>query len=478
MAHEVSGNPPCRHDCPLNIDVPAFIARIALGKYREAFELIRAVNPFPITCGYICHHPCEKHCRAGGNGEPISIRALERFAGDYVLAHGFSALPQNEAPMLEKVAIIGAGPAGLSAAYQLARLGYQPTVFETSPVAGGRLALAVPEFRLPRRITELEVECIKQAGVNVLTNTPAGPNLTIDDLITGGFRAVLLAVGARTGLKLGLPDEDAPGVMPALSFLEAVRGHKPVSLGDWVAVIGGEDSAVDSARSARRLRSRDVSIIFPGTRTEMPANEDNIEAALEEGVKIVENTAPTRFIARNNHLVALECQTLEPYECDEKGKPRLVPIPGSEFIFPVDNAIVASGEQPDLSLLPEGKTLPSTNNNTIQVDPETFSTGEPGVFVAGRAVSNHFAIADSILSGKLAALSIHDFLRGKREFPTTSPSPQTTPPKVIEKVFERRRLPVRRSPAPERVSGFGLVELGYDERTAVMEARRCPGCVE
>jgi len=244
---------PCKYNCPVKTDVPAFIAHIARGEYRKAFDIIRAPNPLPITCGYICHHPCEDRCRSlETGGESVSIKALKRFVGDYAIRSGLKPLPKPEVPVLEKVAIVGSGPAGLAAAFDLACLGYQPTIFEASSVVGGNLTMVIPEFRVPRRIVEEEIKCIKQAGVKILTNTPVGPNLTLDDLFAEGYKAILLAVGAHKSLKLGLPGEDTPGVMDAFRFLEAVKAGEKVSLGERVGVIGGGNSAIDAARTALR----------------------------------------------------------------------------------------------------------------------------------------------------------------------------------------------------------------------------------
>jgi NADH-quinone oxidoreductase subunit F len=298
---------PCKHNCPVKTDVPAFIAHIARSEYREAFEIIRTPNPLPICCGYICHHPCEERCRSlETGGESISIKALKRFIGDYVIKNGFKPLPKPEVPPLEKIAIVGSGPAGLAAAFDLACLGYQPTVFEASSVVGGNLAMVIPEFRLPRHIIDLEIECIKQAGVNILTNTPVGSNLTLEDLFDQDYKAILLAVGAHRSLKLGLPGEETPGVMYAFGFLEAIKLGNKVALGEKVGIIGGGNAAIDAARTASRIGAREVSIIYRRSKAEMPAIKGEIEAALEEGVKILELTAPARIITQNGRLTGIE----------------------------------------------------------------------------------------------------------------------------------------------------------------------------
>jgi len=472
---------PCKYDCPAKTDVPAFIAYMARGEYREAFEIIRASNPFPISCGYVCHHPCEDRCRSvETGGEPISIKALKRFAGDYVLQDGFKPLPKPKVPTREKVAIVGAGPAGLTAAYDLARMGYQPTVFEASSVVGGNLFMAVPEFRLPRRILELEIECIKKAGVRILTNTPVGRDLTFDDLFAQGYKAILVAVGAHKSLRLGLAGEDTLGIMDGLDFLKATRLGKKIPLGEKVGVMGGDYTAIDAARTALRLGAKEVSVIYQRTRAEMTAIQREVDAGVEEGVQIVELTTPTRIISRNGRLAGLECIALELGEYDETGRRRITPVPHSEFIFPVDNLILGIGEEPDLSFLPIGHGLEISKRNTIVVsDMETLVAGRPGVFAAGDVVTGPLTIADAIAGGKRAALSIHKFLRGQPvvwKYTITAPSPYVEPVERTAEEAELLRFPMPCAPVAERIHSFDMAELGLSEEMALKEARRCLRC--
>lgn len=471
---------PCKYNCPVKTDVPAFIAHIARGEYNEAFEIIRAPNPFPISCGYVCHHPCEDRCRSRETGgDSISIKALKRFACDYVLKNGYKPLPKPRVPRLEKVAIVGSGPAGLAAAYDLARLGYQPTVFEAGPVVGGNLAMAIPEYRLPRRILDLEIENIKKAGVRIITNRPVGRDLTFDDLFAQDYKAILLAVGAHRGLKLGLPGEDTPGIMDGLDFLKAVKLGKKVQLGEKVGIIGGGNAAIDAARTALRVGAKKVSIIYRRTKAEMPAIKREVEAGLEEGVELVELAAPTRIIAKNGRLTGIECVAMELGEYDETGRRRPIPIPHSEFIFPLDNLILAIGEEPDLSFLPTGHGLQISKRNTIAVDPETLATVRPGIFAAGDCVTGPSTIADSIASGKQAAVSIHQYLRGRRvarEYTVTRPSPYVPPIERGAEELEAVRPTMPCAPVAERVRNFSVVELGLSEEMAVKEARRCLRC--
>ncbi len=471
---------PCKYNCPVKTDVPAFIAHIARGEFREAFEIIRAPNPFPISCGYICHHPCEDRCRSlETGGESLSIKALKRFAGDYVIKNGFKPLPKPSVPRLEKVAIVGSGPAGLAAAFDLACMGYQPTVFEASSVVGGNLAAAIPEFRLPRRILNLEIECIKKAGVKILINTPVGRDLTFDDLLAQGYKAILLAVGAHKSLKLGLPGENTPGVMDGLDFLKALKLGKKVPLGEKVGVIGGGNAAIDAARTVLRAGARKVSIIYRRTKAEMPAMRREIDAGVEEGVEIVELAAPSRILTRNGRLTGIECLAMELGDYDATGRRRPIPIRHTEFIFPLDNLILAIGEEPDLSWLPTGHGLEVSKRNTIVTDLETLATQRPGIFAAGDCVTGPSTIADSIAAGKLAAVSIHKFLRGQpvtREYTVAGPSPYVPPVERTVEEVELQRFPMPFAPVAERVRNFDMVELGLSEEIALKEARRCLRC--
>ncbi len=339
--------------------------------------------------------------------------------------------------------------------------------------------MVIPEYRLPRRIIELEIDCIKKAGVNILTNTPVGPDLTLDNLFNQGYKAILLAVGAHRSLKLDLPGVDTPGVMDAFGFLEMVKTGKKVSLGEKVGVIGGGNAAIDAARTALRTGAKEVSIIYRRSRAEMPAMKREIEAGVEEGVKIMELAAPVRIITDNGRLVGVECLAMQLGEYDETGRRRPIPIPGSEFIFRLGNLLLAIGEEPDLSFLPPGHGLEVSQRNTIVTDPETLATGRPGVFAAGDAVTGPSTIADSIASGKLAAVSIDKFLRGKplvRAYSITAPSPYVEPVERTEEVLELRRFPMPCAPVAERVHNFSMVELGLSEEMARKEAFRCLRC--
>ncbi|MCR4404084.1 MAG: NADH-quinone oxidoreductase subunit NuoF [Candidatus Acetothermia bacterium] len=470
---------PCQHICPIGTEVPVYVALIAQGRFAEALEVIRKDNPLPSVCGRVCHHPCEAKCRAGEGGEPIAIRALKRFATDYGLREGLEPQPSRGPGREEKVAVIGSGPAGLSCAAELAKLGYPVTVFEALPVAGGMLAVGIPEYRLPKRILQADIRAIESLGVEIKTNTALGREITLDGLFAQGYKAIFIAIGAHKSLKLGLPGEEAEGVLPAMDFLTAVNLGKKVQLGPRVGIIGGGNAAVDAARVARRLlRDGEVTIIYRRTRAEMPAYPEEVEAALEEGIAIEFLAAPVEILSSNGKLEGVKLVRMELGEVDETGRRRPIPIPGSEFTLELDTLIAAIGEEPEIPFQ-DGQVRVS-KWKTIEVDPETFATGRPGVFAGGDVVSGPGTVIEAIAAGKVAAQSIDSYLRGlplTREYRLTRPSVYIPPVELSEEEVIQARRPAMPLLRPEeRASNFKEVELGLTEEQAIKEARRCLRC--
>jgi len=474
---------PCQYVCPIGTQAPVYISLIAQGRFQEAFDVILEDNPLPSVCARVCHHPCESKCQAGQGGSPIAIRALKRFAADY--AHQAGTYPGNGAPAGEaargeKVAIVGAGPAGLTAAYQLARGGYDVTIFEALSVAGGALAAYIPEYRLPRDRLNADIKNITNAGVKIRTNTRIGEDISLEDL-KGDHRAVFLAAGAHKSKRMGIAGEDAEGVLDAMEFLGNANLHRGVQVGRRVGIIGGGNAAVDAARVAMRLEQcEQVVIIYRRTRAEMPAFEEEVDAADEEGIRLQILTAPTRIVSKGGRLTGVECIRTELGEPDSSGRRRPVPVEGSEYLIELDTLIVAIGEGNDLSFLGGGHGIGISRWGTLEVDPQTLATGADGIFAGGDVVSGPATVVEAMAAGKLAAEMIDKYIRGeplKRQYTFVRPSMYVPPVELSEEEIEHSQRPdVPSLPAGGRVGSFAEVELNLSPESAVREARRCLRC--
>jgi heterodisulfide reductase subunit A-like polyferredoxin len=476
FAVDKRGTSPCKKACPAGISVQGYVALIAQGKYREALALIRRDNPLPAVCGRVCTHPCEEACGRAEVDQPIAIRELKRFVCDWEAAQGDMDLPELPPPRPEKVAIVGAGPAGLTAAYYLALEGIQSTIFEALPVAGGMLRVGIPAYRLPREALDYEIEYIRRLGVEIRLNTSVGGDLTLEALREQGFAALFLATGAHRALSLDLEGEDLLGVLSGVAFLrDAALGQAPCP-GQRVAVIGGGNVAIDAARTALRLGSRQVSILYRRTRAEMPAYAEEIEEALEEGVAIEFLTAPARFLAGpGGQLKAVEVTAMELGEPDASGRRRPRPVEGSRRIMELDAVISAIGQQPDLGFWHETLGLTVGRGMTLRADPLTLQTSLPWVFAGGDLVSGPDTVVRAIAHGKAAARSIDRFLKGEdlaagRHEEVTLAQVDTA---GLLKVA--RRLPPLADPE-ERRKDFREVVGAFDEEAARAEAQRCLAC--
>jgi NADH-quinone oxidoreductase subunit F len=469
---------PCQYSCPLNTDVPAYLAMTAQGQYTQALEIIRRTNPLPIICGRVCMAHCETRCRAGETGDPIPVKEIKRFLSDWELeAGGIPAVEPFARRYEEKVAIIGSGPAGLTAGHHLARMGYEVTLFEALPVPGGMLAVGIPEYRLPRRLLDMEIDAIVRSGVTIKTGCPV---TDIDALFAQGYAAVLIAVGAHKNRRLGIPGEDAQGVVDPLSFLRSVNLGQPIpSLGHKVGVVGGGNTAVDAARTAVRLGSEEVTILYRRTRMEMPAVQAEVEAALEEGVKIAFLVASTRLIVADGRLTGVELTRMTLGTPDMTGRRRPIPVSGSDFTMELDTLIPAVSQDPELSFIPQGCGI-ETGHGRVGVDNETCMTGRPGVFACGDAVTGAGAVTSAMASASVAAGFVHKFLRGEeltREYTPTRPSVIVGPPPLSEvAAADGTPLQARKLSAAQRTGSFAEVELGLTEAEAVQQARRCLRC--
>ena len=467
---------PCRLACPAGLNVQGYVQMVGQGKYEEALKIIMEDLPLPGVLGRVCPHGCEDACRRCEVDDPVAIRDLKRLAADQCDPRDIpiECLPRRE----EKVAIIGSGPAGLSAAYHLARKGVLSTIFEALPEPGGMLRVGIPEHRLPRHILAQEIEIITNLGVEIKTNTPLGPDLTVDDLLEKGYRAIYLALGAHKGIALGIPGEMAQGVRQGVEFLRELNLKGKPWVGKHMAVIGGGNVAIDVARSAVRLGAEDVNIIYRRTRAEMPAWEEEIQAAETEGVRITYLSAPQEVLTEDGKVVGLRCIQMELGEPDSSGRRRPIPVPGSEYEIEIDQLIPAVGQRPDLSALEDLPGMALSRWGTVEVDPVTYATGRDGVFAGGDVQTGPWVAIGAIAAGREAAESIVRYLDGRdmaqgRE-PTTTENPVYRP--IPEGEAKKARAAMPALSAKERRGNFKEVELGYDESTGQEEAHRCLNC--
>ncbi|MDI7268071.1 MAG: FAD-dependent oxidoreductase, partial [Myxococcota bacterium] len=412
-AVEKRGRSPCRLACPAGVSVQGYAALIRRRRFAEALALIRRDNPFPSVCGRVCTHPCEAKCARGGVDEPVAIRDLKKFLTE---AERRGEIPRPEPKPVdcgaEAVAVVGAGPAGLTAAYYLRRMGRRTVVFEALPTPGGMLLAGIPEFRLPRDVLSAEIDAIRAEGVEIRCGVRIGHDVPLSAL-RRDFRAVVLAAGAHRSRKMEVPGEDLPGIVPALDFLRAANLGGNVEVGPSVAVVGGGNSAFDSARVALRLGASEVTILYRRGREEMPADDEEIREAAEEGVDIRFLVAPVEAIASGGRVAGLRCRRMELGEPDASGRRRPVPIAGSEHEIPADTVLVAIGQEADFGFLDPQFAGLRTRDGRLRADPETLATEIPGVFAAGDLVTGASTVIAAIAGGKEAAISVDRFLRGE-----------------------------------------------------------------
>lgn len=468
---------PCTNACPNQVNAHGYVALIAQGRYVDAMKVIMRNLPLPGVIGRICPHPCESACRRGQVDEAVSICALKRFVADQV---DIEQLPLPEIEKRDgKVAIIGSGPAGLTAAYLLALEGFQSTIFEALPVAGGMLRVGIPDYRLPPAVLDKEIRAITRLGVEIKFNTALGKDFSIDDLFAQGFGAVYVAIGAHKSQKLNVPGEDAEGVMHGVEFLRRANLGELKECKGRVIIVGGGDVAIDAARVATRLGASKVSIFYRRTRREMPARENEIEDAIAEGVEILYLTAPAQVLTKDGKVTGMQCVRMELGEPDSSGRRRPVPVPGSEFTVEADLIIPAIGQTPDSLFLAETQGLNLTRWGTIETDPVTFETSRKGVFAGGDAQTGPWIAIGAVAHGKEAAISISRYLKGEdmaagRE-PINFPQEKFKPiPEEIEKVPRAHMATI---PMARRRSSFDEVELGLTEEQARAEAQKCLDCM-
>lgn len=479
LKHEASA--PCQLNCPAGIDIPSYIALIGLGRYDEAIEIIRQDNPFPWVCGLVCTNPCESWCQRRHLDKAICIKDLKGLAARMVMDKGRGyKIPESKDRYSEKVAVIGSGPAGMTAAYFLAWEGYPVTVFETMPEPGGLMMAGIPEFRLPRHVVRREIDAIKEMGVEIVVNTPVGKELTLDELRKDGYKAFFLGIGAWEGHKLGIEGEDQfPQVLSALDFLRDVSFGKKIKPANSVAIVGGGNAAIDAARSCVRLGSQSVSIVYRRTRSEMPAHFEEIIQMAEEGIHVHQLTVPVKILGSYGKIDFLECVMATLGEPDETGRRRPIPVPDSNYKMPVGAVIAAIGQKPAVREFAGLGELELTKRQTIRVNSNTFQTSLSDVYAAGDAITGPATVVQAIGGGKRAAKAIHEFLRGEAHQSVGAPRPRAMVEPIRmayhEKSFiQRQEIPL--IDLDRRIHTFDQVELGLDEIAATQEAKRCMRC--
>jgi len=516
----LESNFPCMQACPVHTQAGRYVTLIAQGRYEEAYRYARVPNPFASICGRVCGHPCEPACRRGQFDMPISIRALKRFVTE---RHGpesrnpVDVFPERQQAFRpEKIAVIGSGPAGMSAAHDLALLGYPVTVFEAAPVPGGMMHLGIPEYRLPRDVLQAQIREILDLGPELRLNQRLGRDFSLEDLRRQGYQAVLLAFGLHRSRDLNLPGHELDGVVKGIDFLLNVNLGYRFSIGKRVVVIGGGNVAIDVARTAMReqqqklvtdiagvvlpdrltsseadvamkefmdvsrqalrMGAREVHLVCLESREEMPASEEEIEEGLLEGIRMRPSLGPKQFVGENGKLSGLEViQCTSVFDAQHRFSPTFAP--GTEAIIPCDTVILAIGQASDLSFLAPTDGIETTRQGTLKINPATLMTTAPGIFAAGDIAFGPRLIINAVADGKKAAEEIDKFIQG----PEWKPKPQYVQitvldhHKMAEQYDEYSRLPVPVIPL-ERRTGIAEVETGFTEEQARREASRCLQC--
>lgn len=476
--YQVLKTAPCSAECPNETNIREFLTTIshAEGKgissqesYRKAWDILTEKNPFPATCGRVCPHPCESECNREHKDGSVSINNMERFVGDYALENGFKFQKVDSETHTEKIAVVGAGPAGLSCAYQLAKLGYPVTVFEAFSKPGGMLRYGIPDYRLPPEILDKEISRIEELGVEIKCNQIIGKDFPYEDL-QNNYEAIFVGIGAHKGKLLGVPNEEAENVFTGSEFLNKINSGQTIEVGDKVLVVGGGDTAIDAARVSRRLGA-DVTVVYRRTRNEMPAIEEEIIGAEEEDVKFEFLAAPVDFINEDNRITKMKCQKMELGEPDDSGRRRPVPIPDEFFELEATTVIAAISQEPDftgLDNLHEGK-------DWIKIDKDG-ATNIDKTYAGGDAIDLGLATI-AIYHGRKAAETIHYRFRGIIPEKVEKP-PVITYDKILLNYYESkvRNEPLHLSPEERLKLMEGEITSTFTEDQAIEEAKRCMSC--
>jgi len=468
---------PCRAACPVNTDVQAYVGFIAQGRYTDAFEVIRSVNPIASVCSMICHHPCEQACRRCSVDEPLAVRPLKRFA-----LESSKEYRRNKRRLVEKtkgksIGIIGSGPSGLTAANDLADLGYSVTVYERQPVLGGMLACAIPPYRLPRETLKEDIDDVIAKGIEVRTNCQIGKDITMNDIV-GKHDAVLMAIGLSESRSLNIPGADGPGVLLAIPFLEDVAFDKKPALGNKVLVIGGGNVAMDVARSARRLGVPDVEMVCLESAEEMPAWKWEVDEAVEEGISIHHRWGPKAVKREGDKVKGLEAvKVTQVFDTNGRFNPTF--DNNETILIGADTIIITIGQMSNVSFLKDSAVKLDERGRVVW-DPKTHMSSAKGVFCSGEVVTGPGSAIAAAASGHRSAMAIHLYLQGEKiegNLPSYEKEKiSQLPPAVIERINHEPRTEIKHLPPETRCGSFEAFEFAYDEEAALREAGRCRGC--
>jgi NADH-quinone oxidoreductase subunit F len=466
---------PCQNSCPANVDIPIYIDLIRQGKYKEAYKVVQEENPLVLICGRVCYNLCERACNRGSLDEALAIRELKRFASDYVLKNeGGFPVPQVKEEKNEKIAIVGSGPAGLSAAFYLRKKGYQVTIFEALPVVGGMLAVGIPEYRLPKDLLNEEITVLTTMGVKIVVDTRIGEDITLEELRQQGYKAVFLAVGAQKDRKLGIEGEELDGVYSGIELLQDINLGNAVNMsGKKVAIIGGGNAAIDVARNVVRLGAEEVNVVYRRTRDDMPAHLEEIKEAEYEQVKMNCLVNPVKILGENGKVKGLECVRIQGGEFDNSGRRKPREIEGSNFIMEADIVVAAVGQSVEDTFNNGDIKVALSKGSLIKTNSECL-TNIPWVFAGGDCVTGPATVVEAIKQGKDAARSIDKYLGGDGDIITRKEVVRKVSGPIMED--ERPRVKMPTILLSERKRGFKEVEKGYSEEQAVEEASRCLRC--
>lgn len=478
----------CQEACPVHTPSGSYVSAIADGDYERSYTLARGPNSFVAICAWVCNHPCEAACRRGAIDKPVAIRALKRFAVEEFLKRHNDNYHDESLKLStargaskginvgSKVAVIGSGPAGMSAAHDLARLGYRVTIFESLPVLGGMFYVGIPAYRLPRDIIKLDIDAIMKLGVEVRTNTTIGKDLMIADLKEMGFKAIVVAVGAQLSRSLPIEGVELAGVLKGISFLKDIYLGANVKLGERVLVIGGGNVAMDVARTAVRLRPKEVRVACLEARHEMPADRLEIEEALEEGIIIHNRVGPKKIIGNNGQVKGLQCLAVASV-FDSQGRFNPTFIEDQESIFETDTIIITVGQASDTTWAKGVDELKFTRWGTLVITPDTFETNIPGIFAAGDVATGPGIAIAAVASGQKVARSVDEYLKGRKLKKDVKARMKVIKSHRMHEGYED--IPLKPVPiiAPEiRIHNFNGIEIGYPEDMAVEQGKRCLRC--